>query len=209
MKRVPLLASILVSGPALGLITSVERMPAQVEASSSPPCWVRGDAADLELRASPFDSTSVVLEPGPVKVCYSRPRKLGRPIMGRLVPFGEPWRLGADEATAIHLPAAGTVAGVALEPGWYSLYVIPGQEEWRIVVNAEVRRWGIPIDDEVRRSDVGTGTVPVESTDELVELMTIRMERRSASAADLVVEWDRTRVRVPVILSGPERGGGP
>lgn len=209
MKRVPLLASILVSGPALGLITSVERMPAQVEASASPPCWVRGDPADLELRASPFDSASVVLEPGPVKVCYSRPRKLGRPIMGRLVPFGEPWRLGADEATAIHLPAAGTVAGVALEPGWYSLYVIPGEEEWRIVVNGEVRRWGIPIDDEVRRSDIGTGTVPVESTDELVELMTIRMERRSASAADLVVEWDRTRVRVPVILSGPERGGGP
>lgn len=207
MKRVPLLASILVFGPALGLLTSIESLPAQVDASSSPPCWVRGDPADLELRASPFDSTSVALEPGTVKVCYSRPRKLGRPIMGRLVPFGEPWRLGADEATAIHLPTPGTVAGVELEPGWYTLYVIPGEEEWRVVVNGEIRRWGIPIDDEVRGSDIGTGTALVESSDELVELLTLRLERRSASAADLVVEWDRTRVRIPVTLSGSDGGG--
>lgn len=46
----------------------------------------------------------VELEGGTVKVCYSRPRKLGRPVMGRLVPYGEPWRLGANEATAIHVP---------------------------------------------------------------------------------------------------------
>lgn len=47
-----------------------------------PECWVRGDRADLEFHASPYDSASVSLDAGTVKVCYSRPRKLGRPIMG-------------------------------------------------------------------------------------------------------------------------------
>lgn len=73
-------------------------------------CWVRGDRADLELRASPFDSAAVSLDAGTVKVCYSRPTKLGRPIMGRLVPYGVPWRMGADELvvhwdrTAVRIP---------------------------------------------------------------------------------------------------------
>lgn len=65
-----------------------------------------------------------------VKICYSRPRKLGRPIMGRLVPFGKPWRLGADEATAVYLPTRGSIAGVKIEPGWHSLYAIPGERTW-------------------------------------------------------------------------------
>lgn len=205
-RSVPL-ASILLAALALG--TSVQTMSAQgADASTPPPCWVRGDPADLELRASPYDSATVSLEAGPVKVCYSRPRKLGRPIMGRLVPFGEPWRLGANEATAIYLPASGTIAGVPAARGWYSLYAIPDEGEWRIVVNGTPQRWGIPIDDEVRGSDIGAGTGPVESTDEPVDLMTISLARRSAWAADMVVEWDRTRVRIPVVLSRPGRGGG-
>ena len=66
------------------MLTGVAAGTAQ--AGAAPACWVRGERADLELRASPFDSTAVALEPGVVKVCYSRPRKLGRPLMGRLVP---------------------------------------------------------------------------------------------------------------------------
>lgn len=133
-------------------------------------------------------------------MCYSRPRKLDRPIMGRLVPYGEPWRLGANEATAIHMPEAGTVAGVSVEPGWYSLYVEPEPTEWRVFVNESVRRWGIPINDEVRAQNVGSGTVPVTEADREVELMTMTLERSGASAADLTVAWDRTSVRIPVVL---------
>ena len=69
-------------------------------------CWVQGERADLELRASPFDSATVQLVAGELKVCFSRPRTLGRPIMGRVVPFGRPWRMGADEATARTGPSA-------------------------------------------------------------------------------------------------------
>ena len=164
-------------------------------------CWVRGERADLELRASPFDSAAVSLDAGDVKVCYSRPRKLGRPIMGRLVPYGRPWRMGADEATSIHLPVAGTLGGVALGPGWYSLYAIPAESEWRIVVNADAHRWGTPIDDAVRARDIGSVVVPSETTSNAEELLRIQLDRTSGNAADVVVQWDRTLVRVPLVLT--------
>lgn len=165
-----------------------------------PGCWVRGPREDLELRISELDSASVELEGGTVKVCYSRPRKLGRPVMGRLVPYGEPWRLGANEATAIHVPFRAEIAGVDVAPGWYSLYAVPGRETWDVVVNRERRRWGIPLDREVRGNDIGSGTVPVEQLSETVERLTIRLERASADTAEMVVSWERTRVRVPVVM---------
>lgn len=163
-------------------------------------CWVRGDRADLELRASPFDSASVRLDAGTVKVCYSRPRKLGRPIMGRLVPYGMPWRMGADEATSIHLPVAGSVAGVELQAGWYSLYAVPGEREWQIVVNREARRWGTPIDDAVRAADIGRGKVPAHATDSSEDLLRMRFDGSAENASELVVHWDRTAVRIPIVL---------
>lgn len=169
-------------------------------APQTPGCWIRGAPEDLELRISPLDSTSVDLQGGTVKLCYSRPRKVGRPIMGRLVPFGEPWRLGANEATAIHLPAPGAVAGVEVPAGWHTLYAIPGPEEWRIVVNGETRRWGIPIDEEVRAADLGSGNAPVDALPETVEMLTIRLGRTSGRAAVMRIEWDRTGVSVPVQL---------
>jgi len=184
---------------ALFLLLSATRATAQTP-SAAPGCWVRGERADLELRGSPFDSASVTLDPGTVKVCYSQPRKLGRPIMGRLVSFGEPWRLGANEATAIHLPVRARVAGVVADPGWYSLYAVPGERAWGIVVNRDWQRWGIPIDDEVMQADVGSGTVPVSTSDGETELLTLRFQRTAPASADLVVEWERTTVRIPVEL---------
>lgn len=172
-------------------------------------CWQRTPRTDVELRASPFDSTTVELEAGSVKVCYSRPRKLARPIMGRLVPYGEPWRFGANEATTIHVPVSATIAGVAVEPGWYSLMAIPEPGDWRIVVNRRHRRWGIPIDEAVRADDVGTGTVPATESVGVVELFTLELVRTGPATADLVMAWDRTRVRVPVSLTlapGAEAG---
>jgi hypothetical protein len=164
-------------------------------------CWVQGERADLELRASPFDSATVRLEAGEVKVCFSRPRTLGRPIIGRVVPFGRPWRMGADEATSILLPTRASVAGLSLEPGWYSLYAIPGEREWRIVINADVRRWGTPIDEPVRARDIASVVVPVEPGTQVEELLSMRFGRTGPNAAELVVRWDRTAVRVPVVLA--------
>lgn len=190
---------------ALAAALGVSGLPAEGQDPEAA-CWVRGERADLELRASPFDSTSVALAGGSVKVCYSRPRKLGRPLMGRLIPFGEPWRFGADEATAIHVTAPATIAGVNVEPGWYTLMAIPGEREWRIVVNGSTQRWGVPIGETVRAADIGSGVVPATEAVGVVELLTMELVETSGASADLVVAWDRTRVRIPVVLSSGTGG---
>ena len=170
--------------------------------SEAQECWVQGDRADLELRASPFDSAFVALPLGKVQVCYSQPRRLGRPILGRLIPYGQPWRLGADEATAIYMPVQGTIAGVAVNAGWYSLYAVPGDREWRIVVNANARRWGTPIDSNVRAKDIGSGTVRADVVLKPEELLRIRIDRVSPDRIELLIHWDHTQVRIPVTLIG-------
>jgi hypothetical protein len=120
--------------------------------------------------------------------------------MGGLVPFGEPWRLGANEATVIHMPSAGSIAGVAVQAGSYSLYAIPAEKEWQIVVNSVTQRWGIPINAAVREKDVGTGSVPAESASSSEDQMRLSFEKRGEKSADLVLQWDLTKVRIPVVL---------
>lgn len=168
---------------------------AQTAATS---CWIRGDASRLPTRASALDSTSVAIAGAAVTVCYSRPAARGREVMGGLVPWGQPWRLGANEATTIHVPFAAEIAGVAVEPGAYSLYAIPSDTSWEVVVNRGVQRWGIPINAAVRAQDVGSGIARVERLPEPVETLTLRFGPVSGNAADLIIEWERARVRVPV-----------
>ena len=118
--------------------------------------------------------------------------------MDSLVPYGQPWRIGANEATAIHVPFRASIAGVNVEPGWYSLYAVPGATQWRIVVNSQAQRWGIPINDSVKAKDVGAGTVAVEHTSDAVEQLTIALRKTSDTSAMMDVSWEKTRVSIPV-----------
>jgi hypothetical protein len=160
-------------------------------------CWVRGSRDGLASRPSALDSTSVALGAHEVKVCYGAPKKNGRQVAGGLIPFDKPWRIGANEATVIYMPVKGSIAGVGVSPGWYSLYAYPGATEWRVVVNSSVKRWGVP---EAVPGDVGTGTVRVENADTTEEALRLRLVSTRANAADLIVHWDKTRVRIPVVL---------
>jgi hypothetical protein len=166
--------------------------------AAAPACWVRGEPARLAQRPSPLDSVEARIANAAVKVCYGRPAARGRAVMGELVPWGEPWRLGANEATAIHLPFAAEIAGVRVEPGAYSLYAIPRDTSWQIIVNRTVQRWGIPINPQVRAQDVGSGAARVETLAAPVEALTLRFGPVVGSATELIVEWERTRVRIPL-----------
>jgi hypothetical protein len=165
---------------------------------SSDACWFRAKPGELATRKSAHDSASVALDGGAVKVCYGRPHVNGREIMGKLVPYGEPWRMGADEATAIYVPFRASIAGVKVEPGWYSIYVIPTAKQWQVVVNSDAQRWGVDIDAAVRAKDVGTGTVSAEHLSAPVEILTIALAKDSPTKATMDVSWADTRVRVPI-----------
>lgn len=182
---------------ALALLAP-DKASAQSDATQA--CWVRGTPERVAARPSILDSASVQLGASTLKVCYGRPRKNDRQIMGGLVPFGAPWRLGANEATVIHMPSGGSIAGVPVQPGSYSLYAIPSEKEWQIVVNSATQRWGIPINAAVREKDVGSGAVPAESASTAEEQLRMSFEKRDDKSADLVVQWDLTKVRIPVTL---------
>ena len=189
-----LLAAVVLAAVLVAARRFTEVAPAQ----GSDGCWFLGKSAEVAQRKSPHDSASVALDGGTVKVCYGRPHQSGREIMGKLVPYGEPWRMGADEATAIHVPFPARIAGVSVEPGWYSLYAVPGDKQWQIVVNSVSQRWGIPIDEKVRAKDVGTGTVASEHLATPAEMLTIGLAAASPTKAMMDIAWANTHVRVPI-----------
>ncbi len=194
-------------GPADGAPEPADQAPApsaeMAAAQTAPECFLRGATLEEAAeRASPLQSATVTLGGAEARICYGAPSANEREIMGGLVPFDEPWRLGANEATALHLTFPAQVAGIALEPGSYSLYTIPTAGDWQLVVNRQWERWGIPINDDVRAADVGSATLSPEATAGHVETMVLRFDRVSDTEAHLVMEWENTRLRIPVVHTG-------
>ena len=166
-----------------------------VEASCDPMV----ERMPIDGRASPYDSTFVNLGQGEVKICYGRPSARGRTLVGGDPhPFGDAWRLGANEPTTLHTDIPIRFGDVVLAAGSYSLYAIPGAESWEIVVNAQVDRWGIPISPAVRADDIGSVTVPRMRPPAHVETLTIGFGSPDGTTVPLVIEWEEFRVVVPV-----------
>jgi len=163
----------------------------------SPTCQFRGAVEALAERPSPLDSVEVRLGGEAAKLCYGRPSARGRTMIGGEDPFGSPWRFGANEPTTLHLPFSAEIGGVSVGPGAYSLYAIPEQGAWTIVINSNTNRWGIPISPDVRRSDIGSFEVRPASSASFVETLTFRFEG-SGSSGHLVFAWEDTTLRIPI-----------
>lgn len=160
---------------------------------------------DMETsgRLSPLDSLSFKIDGETVKVCYGRPSAKGRTMIGgRDVPYGRLWRTGANEPTMIHTTIAISVAGIQIGSGSYTLYTVPGEDEWVVIVNRSITQWGhiAEYSYRVRRQEVGRATVARERTRRHVETMTFSTERENGDA-NLVLEWERSRVVIPIRLS--------
>ena len=155
----------------------------------------------LATRKSPLDSVSFAVGGNAVKVCYGRPSLWDRKMIGaEAVPFDRIWRTGANEPTMIHTAGAIAIAGIRVPAGSYSLYTVPGPKEWEIVVNRSITQWGEESNytDAVKAQEAGRAKVKAQSLTTPVETFTIRPEPASGDATALVLEWEKTRVRVPV-----------
>jgi len=171
-------------------------------------CFVRGgDAQAAAQRPSPLDAVAFTVGGEEAKLCYGRPKANGRTIMGELVPFGAVWRMGANEATSLHLPFAAEVGGVAVEPGVYGLYAVPGEAEWTFFLNRQWELWGTQMGtDAVKADDVGSFTRKVAATDGMVEQFTIRWMAHGEGMGHLVLEWENTKVEIPIHKAGMQHG---
>jgi hypothetical protein len=122
---------------------------------------------------------------------------------GADIPYGKLWRTGANEPTIFYAPVPLSVAGIRVQPGVYSLYTVPGKNEWEVIVNRSISQWGKEdqYTDEVKAQEIGRAKVKSESPGKPVETFTIRAEPGSGKSAVLVLEWEKSRVRVPVTAS--------
>jgi hypothetical protein len=133
-------------------------------------------------------------EPLVARVIYSRPQKEGRSIFGELVEYGKVWRFGANEATEIEVYRDVRVKDKKLPKGRYTLYAIPSETQWTIIVNKDTDSWGAFKYDE--KKDALRVDVPVQKSAAPVDPFSI-MFSKSASGADMVIAWDNAMVTVP------------
>jgi len=181
-------------------ILSLLAAPAPAVADSACPVLLPNDVP-AQGRQSPLDSLNVAVANGTVKICYGRPSARGRTMIGgQWVPYGRLWRTGANEPTVIFTPVALDIAGVKVEPGKYSLYTVPGEKEWEIIVNRSTSQWGHEnsYTKEVKAQEVGRGKASVEKLSTPVETFTISADPASGVAQRLVLTWEKTRVTIPV-----------
>lgn len=136
-------------------------------------------------------------EPGSLvaRVIYSRPQKKGRKIFGELEEYGKVWRLGANEATEVEFFIPVTIAGKNVPKGRYTLYSIPQQDKWTIILNRETDIWGAYKYDAAK--DVLRTDVPVTNLDNPVEAFTMSFEKAD-TGANLVMAWDAVLVSLPI-----------
>ncbi|HET8753544.1 MAG TPA: DUF2911 domain-containing protein [Salinimicrobium sp.] len=149
-----------------------------------------------KLDVSPLD---VVLfrneEKKPVaRVLYSRPQMRDREIFGKLVPYGEVWRTGANEATEITLYEDMQVGGKTIKKGTYSLYTIPEENEWTIILNNSTNIWGA-MDYHVEE-DIARIKVPVKESDTTIEALSMAFEGME-DGVNLQIGWANKYVEVP------------
>ncbi len=129
------------------------------------------------------------------EVIYGRPHKSDREIFGALVKFGEVWRVGADEATTISFKTDTKFGGESIPAGTYTLFALTNETEWTLILNSQLGQWGSFSYEKNKEKDIAKVTVPVEKLDNVIEQLTIRFD---AENSKLVIEWDTTRVSIPL-----------
>jgi hypothetical protein len=174
-------------------------------------CEPRASNADVSARVSPRESVRFEVGGRAALICYGRPAARGRRVFGDLVPYGELWRLGANEPTVLHLPFVADVAGIRVRRGKLALYAVPDATSWTIVLNRSTRQWGLTRPERgrdgvlynnaynaaVQRAELGRARVVVSAVPH-VEDFTVRAEVVDSSRTLLFFEWETAQVAVPV-----------
>jgi len=149
----------------------------------------------LKPRPSPMAVATIKYEDTYVKVVYGRPHKKKREIFGELVPYGEVWRTGANEATEITLTNDVQLGGEKVDAGTYTLFTIPGKDKWTVILNSQLGQWGAYRHDP--DYDVVKFDVPATSIDTEYEPFTIVFDE-GAKKSNMNLIWDKTKVVVPI-----------
>lgn len=128
-----------------------------------------------------------------IRVNYASPRMRGRKIFGDLVPYGEEWRMGADEATALATTANLIVGGKKVPAGNYTLFALPTPAKWTLIISRKTGEWGIPYPGP--QFDLARAEMKVSALPSPLENFTISFAQSGASCT-MNVDWERTRASI-------------
>jgi Protein of unknown function (DUF2911) len=160
-----------------------------------------GMSEDKSKRPSPPASAECKFSDGKtVKIDYSSPRAKGRKIFGAasdkaVVPYGEIWRTGANEATTLVTDTNVTVGGKAVPAGKYTIFTAPNADSWTLVISKKTGEWGTNYPGE--KEDFARVPMRVSKTSAPVENFTIAFDQ-AGNKCPLRMEWENTRAEVEI-----------
>ncbi len=154
--------------------------------------------ASAQPESKPKPSPRVEADGSAVKIAYGQPSKKGRVIFGAegsssLEKYGKVWRIGANEATEITFKKDGSFAGQPVKAGTYTLFAVPTEADWTLILNSQLGQWGAYKYEEFKEKDVLKVTVPNKQFDEPLEKLTF-----TASDNTLDFQWDQSGFSVPL-----------
>src|SRR5579864_8969990 len=152
---------------------------------------------DKSKRPSPPSNAKCQFADGrTINVDYSSPRMKGRKLYGGLVPYGEVWRTGANEATTFDTTVAVQIESTTIPAGHYTLFTLPAQGTWKLVISKKTGEWGIPYPGtqyDFARLDMKTQALPSN-----VENFTISFQKADPRACVMNIDWEKTRAYVDI-----------
>jgi Protein of unknown function (DUF2911) len=189
----------------LSLLLAVLLLASFAGAQAAPqPCSAIKPDAKKQSRPSPPACTDVKFADGKmITVEYSQPgindpqTKQPRVVWGQLVPWGQEWRMGANEATSFVTDTDLDVGGTKVPAGSYSLDLLPQQNgPWKLIINKTTGKWGIPYPgaaSDLARIDMKTSSIPNP-----VERFTMSLAPAKGNATTLSFEWEKTKASVSI-----------
>lgn len=147
-------------------------------------------AKDKSQRPSPPAQTQCKFSDGKtITVDYSSPRAKGRKIFGDLVPYGQVWRTGANEATTFVATTNLKVGNLTIPAGNYTIFTIPDQDKWTLIINKKTGEWGTPY--KYESDELGRVDMKVSESPSLVENFTIAFDQMGSTCA-MNISWEKT-----------------
>ena len=148
--------------------------------------------------AVPRDSTVVVIGGKRISIDYGRPSIHGRKIMGDYVQYNRVWRTGSGKSTTLTTEAGLELGGVEIPMGAYSVWTLPSQNQWKLIINKEVGQWGTVYHSE---QDLARISLQVKKLSKPVDKLTFFLDRGSNGSGALRIEWEYTSLSVPFRVS--------
>lgn len=142
---------------------------------------------------SPHVKSEWIVDGANISITYGQPFLKGRSVGKEVAPFGSEWRTGADQATTLTTDKTLKFGSLTVPPGTYTLYTVPGEKQWQLVVSKKTGQWGIPYP---AGQDLGRAPMAVGKTKAPVEQLTIATDD-TATGGLLRIEWGTTSASVP------------